>query len=250
MSIQKSEAILLRKQDLRETSLILTFYTKDFGKVKGVMKGVRGPHATHGGRFEIFAHDQIVFYDRKRGDLCTISGCDLLEFFASVRQSLGPLGYATYIIELLDSVTTLGDSHGDVFDLAITSLRLLAGDADPRAVAQIFEIKLLSLLGLEPALEQCAHCGHSLGDKALFSFRHGGLICEACRNVDTQAQRLLPDTLKLVEFIRSAELEDAAKIKAAPEVAKELGWVLRKFIDYHIDHRLKSIEFIKELDSA
>ena len=70
MPIQKSEAIVLRSQDLRETSLIITFYTKDFGKIKGIVRGVRGPHAQYGGgSLEIFAHDEIVFYERKKADI-------------------------------------------------------------------------------------------------------------------------------------------------------------------------------------
>ena len=72
MAIQKSEGILLRSQNLRETSIILTFYTRDFGKIKGVIKGARGA-ATQYGRsaFELFALDEIVFYERKRSEMYT-----------------------------------------------------------------------------------------------------------------------------------------------------------------------------------
>ena len=78
MAIQKTEGILLRRQDLRETSLILTFYTRDFGKVKGIVRGVRGPRsACGGGNMEIFALDEVVFYERRKSDIFTISQCDL-----------------------------------------------------------------------------------------------------------------------------------------------------------------------------
>lgn len=250
MSIQKSEAILLRKQDLRETSLIITFYTRDFGKVKGVMKGVRGPHALHGGRFEPFAHDQIVFYDRKRGDLCTISGCELIEFFAPLRQSLEKLSYATYVTELLDAVATLGDAHPDVFDLVMGTLHILSKAARPKDAVRVFEIKLLSLLGLEPVLGICAHCGCELADDALFSYRHGGLICRNCRSVDTQAHPLKPGTLAFISCVRTTSLEKMTNALASPEIGAELEWVLRKFLDYHIDHRLKSVEFIKQVEDV
>ena len=42
MAIQKSEGIVLRRASLRETSLILTFYSKDFGKMKCILPGVTG----------------------------------------------------------------------------------------------------------------------------------------------------------------------------------------------------------------
>ena len=69
MPIQKSEAIVLRRQPLRETSLILTFYTKDLGKIKGILRGVRGTRGQYGGgSFEILSHDELIFYDRKNSD--------------------------------------------------------------------------------------------------------------------------------------------------------------------------------------
>ena len=39
--IPRTEAIVLKSFDYRETSKIVTFYTKDRGKITGVMKGVR-----------------------------------------------------------------------------------------------------------------------------------------------------------------------------------------------------------------
>ncbi|MDD5135723.1 MAG: DNA repair protein RecO, partial [Candidatus Omnitrophica bacterium] len=116
MAIQKTEGILLRRQDLRETSLILTFYTKDFGKIKGIVRGVRGPRSACGGaNMEIFAHDEVVFYERRRSDIFTISQCDLLDYFAPARESLERLSYASYLVELLDSVTALGDKNEEAF---------------------------------------------------------------------------------------------------------------------------------------
>ncbi len=68
MPIQKTEGVLLKKRDLRETSLIVTFYTKDFGKISGVLKGVRGERPTASGVPQLFSLNQIVFYEKKKKD--------------------------------------------------------------------------------------------------------------------------------------------------------------------------------------
>jgi DNA repair protein RecO (recombination protein O) len=247
MPIQKSEAILLRKHDLRETSLILTFYTKDFGKIKGIIRGVRGPHAQYGGgSLEIFAHDELVFYEGKKSDIFTVSQCDLLEFFNPVRKSLERLAYASYMVELLDSVTALSDANRDVFELLLNSLRLLAGEASAKRVARIFEIKLLSLLGMMPSLAVCANCGKSLGAGCRFSVRNGGLLCGACREVDKEAAAILPGTVKFIGHIRSLPFEKVERVKVAAGVGHELERILRKFLDYHIERRLRTVDFLKE----
>ena len=71
MAIQKTDAIVLRRQDVRETSLALTFYTRDFGKVKGLVRGVRGSRAESWGlgAMEILSCEDIVFYEPKKGDV-------------------------------------------------------------------------------------------------------------------------------------------------------------------------------------
>ncbi|MBI4974752.1 MAG: DNA repair protein RecO [Candidatus Omnitrophica bacterium] len=250
MAIQKSQGIVLRRQDLRETSLILNFYTKDFGKIKGIVRGVRGPHAQYGGgSLETFAYDSIVFYERKKSEFYTISQCDLLEFFNPIRESLERLAYATYIIELLDSVTALADKNQDVFELLLNSLKLLSGQSSAKRVTRIFEIKLLSLLGLMPSLGHCANCGQPIPDPGMkFSIHHGGLVCRTCVDKARDARPILPGTVKFIEHIRSSPFEKVERVKVAAKVGEELEAILRKFLDYHIERRLKTVEFLKEIE--
>lgn len=251
MAIQKSEGIILRRQELRETSLILNIYTRDFGKIKGIVRGVRGSRGqgSSGGSLELFSYDEIVFYERKRSDIYTVSQCDLVEFFLPIRESLEKLAYANYIIELVDSVTALGDKNPQVFGLLLNSLKLLAGESSPRRVTRIFEIKFLHLLGLMPTLELCANCGNRVDAGAKFSFRHGGLICKACLAVDSQARPILQGTVKFIEHIRTSPFDRLARVKVAAEVGKELEGILRKYLDFHIERRLKTLEFLKEIEA-
>jgi DNA repair protein RecO (recombination protein O) len=228
---------------------ILTFYTKDFGKIKGIIRGVRGHHAqAAGASLEIFAYDEIVFYERRKSDIYTVSQYDLIDFFNPVRGSLEKLAYATYMIELLDSVTALGDPNTDVFDLTLNSLKLLAGEASAKRVTRIFEIRILSLLGLMPTLTVCANCGGRADTDYRFSFRLGGLICKKCFREDIDARPILPGTVKFIEYVRSYPFEKAARIKVAQEVGRELESILRKFLDYHIERRLKTLEFLKAIE--
>jgi len=251
MAIQKSEAILLRRQDLRETSMILTFYTKDFGKIKGIVRGVRGPRAQFGGGgFEIFALDSIVFYERKTSDIYTISQCDLLEFFDPVRGSLEALAHAAYMVELVDSVTGLSDPHAGVFELLLNSLKLLAGGSSAKRITRIFEIKLLDLLGLMPTLRQCATCGKDTEIGCRFSLRHGGLICKTCAATDRESVPMLPGTVKFIELVRTLPFDKVSRVKVTREIGKELEGLLRKFLNYHIERRLKTVDFLREIEKA
>lgn len=248
MSIQKNPGILLRRQELRETSLILTFFTRDFGKIKGVLRGVRGSRSAFGqAAFEPFALDEIVFYERRGRDVFTISQCDLADYFITIRSSLERLSYAAYMTELLDSITGLSDQNPGIFELTLNSLRLLSGSTSPRRVARIYEIKLMNLQGLMPNLESCVVCGNGTGHNPRFSLRNGGLVCSKCLNADRMAVSILPGTVKYMEHVRNSDFERAASVKVAQEVGKELEKLLRNYLDYHIERRLNTLKFINDI---
>ncbi|MBU1894387.1 MAG: recombination protein O N-terminal domain-containing protein, partial [Candidatus Omnitrophica bacterium] len=62
MAVQKAEGIILKKYFLRETSYIIVAFTKEFGKIKGVIKGIRAPYPQFAGNFEIFTQCRLLFY--------------------------------------------------------------------------------------------------------------------------------------------------------------------------------------------
>lgn len=252
MPIQRTTGILLRRQDLRETSIILTFYTRDFGKIKGIVRGVRGPRALgHGGAaHEPFALDDIVFYERKANEIYTISQCDLADYFGALRGSLAKLAHATYMIELLDSVTGLVDPHQEVFDLALNCLRLLETEPEASRAARIFEIKLLSLLGIMPRLGMCAHCGAPVDQAARFSFRHGGLICMPCFPADRAAAPVMPGTVKFIEHIQCLPFEKVARVTVSDVMGQELALILRRFLEYHVDRKLNTVNFLRSIEAV
>ncbi|GAJ11315.1 unnamed protein product, partial [marine sediment metagenome] len=64
MPPQKTQGIVLGSIDWHETSKIVTFYTKDFGKIRGVAKGARRKKSKFS-PLEILSRHTIVFYERE-----------------------------------------------------------------------------------------------------------------------------------------------------------------------------------------
>ena len=102
--IVKTEAIVLKSFDFRETSRIATFFTRDYGKVSGVLKGIRKDYRKFGSSVERFSVNDIVYYQYRNSDLHLISQCDLKAFFYPVRQDLKKSLAASYISELVNLV--------------------------------------------------------------------------------------------------------------------------------------------------
>lgn len=150
MAIQKTEALLLRKKDLRETSLMLSFFTRDFGKIHGVLKGVRGSRARGNANPLYFSLDEIVFYEKKKSDLFIVSQCEAQEIFLNVLKDWDRAKAAYYILELVDVFTEPCGKVEGVFETLLNSFRALDSKKEPAATARLFEIRFLMALGLWP----------------------------------------------------------------------------------------------------
>src|SRR3989338_5093583 len=113
--MRKTEGIVLKRQEVRETSLILTLYTRDLGKILGLVKGVRGMRAAVPWYLEPFSLQSIVVYERRRSPWALVSVCDLLEPFDGIRRDLNRTAYAAYCADLVDAMTELSDPHPGIF---------------------------------------------------------------------------------------------------------------------------------------
>lgn len=247
MAIQQTDAILLKRRNLRESSLILIFYTKDFGKFAGIAKGVRGPKAQLGVNPQLFSLSRIVFYESKRKRLNIVSQCDLKDFFENIRKDLERSVYAEYFLELTDSLTADYDKNEEIFGLLLNSLKSLCTPASPKRIARIFEIRFMNLAGLMPELGKCANCNNKVGDKARFSIQLGGALCENCFNHDANAVEISKGTVNFIEHVKNAPYERASMVKVSRIVGKELEGILRRFVDYHLQSKLNTIEFMRKI---
>jgi len=211
MAIQKTDAVLLKKRDLRETSLILTFFTRDFGKVHGVLKGARGSRARSGVKSLFFSLDQIVYYEKKKSDLFIISQCDPQEVFLNILKEWKRAFTAYYILELVDVFTEPGPGSEEIFDSLLNSLTFLDSKKEPGAIARLFEVRFLMSLGLWP--------GHTS-----FKLTKGAMSTFSCFEKDTY--------------------KASSNIKLTREVGDEIKGITARIISDNLDRPLKTLKLL------
>ena len=253
MAIHTTDAIILKKRDVRETSLLIVFYTRDFGKIKGIIKGIRGQRGPLGYQVQLFTLNKTVFYDTKKTDIHTISQCDLLDFFEAVRSDIIKTSYACYFVELVDTLTEYGEKNSEIFKLLLNSLEFLKSGTGPKRIARILEIKLLMLIGLMPRFNKCISCDKRLDfrkpsfDNVRLSYKAGGLLCEKCSRQDGNSRRILAGTANFIDHVERVSHEKTARIKTSKDVGKEVEKILGNFLTYQFNIKFKSLEFINKI---
>jgi len=125
MDTERAEGIVLRRQTVTESSLIVTWYTREFGKLKTLAKGARRIKGPFQGKIDLFYRDEIVFLRSKRSDLHLLHDCFLEEAHARLRKSVESLTAASYVSDLVDLATEGEDPNEGIYELLATVLEAL-----------------------------------------------------------------------------------------------------------------------------
>ncbi|MCX7886665.1 MAG: DNA repair protein RecO [Verrucomicrobiae bacterium] len=153
MVSERAVGIVLHTNPVTESSLIVTWFTREFGKLKTLAKGARRPKSPFRGSLDLFYRDELVFGRSKRSDLHTLQECFLEEPHAGLRQSVTRLTRASFACELVDLATEWEDPQPVVFDLLDQVLTDVETDAAP-ALLIWFQLHLLKALGWAPRWEK------------------------------------------------------------------------------------------------
>ena len=183
MPTEKATAIVLRTVEFSETSLVVTLFTREFGKLGALAKGARRPKNPFESALDLLALCRIVFLHKSSDALDLVTEAKLLRRFRPAGRDLFGLYAGYYVAELLGELTDEDDPHPELFDLADETLEALAaGEAVPRRIVR-FELGALRLLGHMPALETCAECGAPVATTGRVAFGQiqGGVLCPKCR---------------------------------------------------------------------
>lgn len=250
MSLEKTEGIVVRKIRWHETSNIVTSYTRDFGKVKLLAKGVFRPKSKLTGSLELFSLIAIVFYKKERTELYTLSSADLLKSFSKISEEIERYAIASAGMELLDRLVTGEQSHPQIFDLALTFLAN-AETSDTKKLEPLlwaYALKLSACLGYRPKIDKCVVCGKRFTSGFfLFSLERGGMVCNRCAQQDALYLRLSRESLSWLKKIQDHDFPGEFKI--SPKSLKEIRGFILNFLSYHTGRgtELKSLEFMKKI---
>ena len=83
--IIKTEAIVLNKINYGDTSMIASFYTREFGRMSGILKGGRSSKSRIGSAVNPLNHIEIVFYKKDTREIQLVSGASIISHFPGIK---------------------------------------------------------------------------------------------------------------------------------------------------------------------
>lgn len=240
-----ADAIIIRARDYGEADKILTLYTKEYGKIQAIAKGVRKPTSRNRGGVQIFAHSRVLLYRGRSLD--TVSQAENIDSFGGLQEDLVKLAYASYIVELLEIGVPEREPNERLFLTTLLSLGLLLGD-DPELACRMFEIRLLYILGYHPYLAACMNCQKQLGAGGFFlDPKAGGIVCPNCLGKTGKEGSISSGTILTLQKLLTIDPRQLARLKISKVQRKELEVNLGYYLEYHLERAVKAKKVLKSL---
>jgi DNA repair protein RecO (recombination protein O) len=245
MALGKSAAVVIGSFDLGESDRVVTFFSREYGKVRGVAKAARRMRSRFGGALELFTLGELVFFDTGRSDLVRVDHFDVLEPFAALRDDLERLGQAAWVVECVGRLTAERDPHAALYGLLTRALRALAGAPPAVRVAICFGARCLDALGHRPRLDRCVECGRAWPFPRP-SLDEGGVVCEPCAARASGATAVTPAAVAALGQLRAVRWEEALA-QPLGRVETELRAALEAHMTRLIGQPTRTAKFLREV---
>jgi DNA repair protein RecO (recombination protein O) len=230
MPLHKTRAVVIGRRAFGESDRLVDFYTREYGKVRGIARAARRTRSRFGSALELFTLGEMVFFDGGRSDLVQVDHFDIVRPFVKVRENLERLGQGAWAVEMVARLSADRDPHPALFALLVRALAALELTRRPARVSVCFGLRAVDLLGHRPRLDRCVACGRPapFPDAAL-DVTAGGLVCAGCRP-GADAMPLSGALLGTLTRLRALSWEEALRLNLAAELDAELIAVLEGLV--------------------
>jgi DNA repair protein RecO (recombination protein O) len=201
VALRESEAIVLRSYPLREADLLVTFFTRTEGKVRGVARSAKKSKRRFGGALEPLTYVRAFYDVRERQELARLDSCEVLESPMASEVSYARAVALGHIAEMLDELLPDREANDAIFRLTLSVLHVLTGP-DIWMPITYFDLWLTRLVGFLPEFTECVVCGRDLnGSRAYFHALADGLMCAddkrlASSEISSESRKLAADMFR------------------------------------------------------
>lgn len=228
------EGLILKKINFRETSVLLDIFTRETGKIRGILKGVRtekskiAPLAYAAG-----SYISSAVYPKKSGGLVLLSSPVVLNPFIFSRRD--DLRAWHLILRLTNLFNPEKEKIETLFNLLLAIAPQLEISPSPRITYTGFKFKFVRILGYGVELKKCLGC-QKKESLCFFSGKNGGVLCRACGIKEGSSLRISPEILNIMRYLDRIPVEKLQSLKKIPvSMLKKINFYLNITLHYHTE---------------
>lgn len=247
MKTEVSPAIIIRVREIGESDLLVTFFAREKGRLRGVAKGARRSLKRFVNCFETFSLVNLEYETRGEDKPCFLHSGKLQHAFQGLRKDFTALSRASYMIELTELLFPPGVSEPRMFDLLKESFNALSEGECSSRIPLAFELRAMVLGGYRINLEKCCSCGRPYKGEGLAIFipERGAVACLKCRQPSAIHPSMGPETVKALARLQTGSLCESAPQDLAETVLNEISAILKLHREYRLEQKLRTTKYIE-----
>ena len=241
MPLYRDDAIVLRTQKLGEADRIVTFLTRERGKVRAVGRGVRRTSSRFGARLEPFMSVDVQFHTGRTLD--TVTQVETVGAYA--RRICEDYELYTAGMAMLEASDRLVDQEREP---AVQQYWLLAGALRALAerhhtaglVLDSYLLRALAIAGWALSSVDCARCG-APGPHTAFNVVVGGAVCGRCRPPGSPSPA--PETFDLLAALLTGDWGTADASERRHRI--EASGLVAAYSQFYLERKLRSLRMVE-----
>lgn len=245
MPVLSSEAVVLRTWPVQEADLVVSFFTRDYGRLKGIAKAALKSRKRFGGALEPMTLARAFFAERPRQELVRLDQLEIVRSPLSGPVDAVLLAVLSFYAELVDEALPEHDPQDAVFRLLV-SVTEQTTQQNPWMPLSYFMLWMPRLMGLLPDLGRCIVCAEGLrAEEVWFHPGSDGFLCAVHRT--SSASPLSSDSWQLAQRMLRTPVTGFGG-EAWP---RRRGQDLRRFtlqtMERHLERKLRAAEALARL---
>ncbi|MBL7155982.1 MAG: DNA repair protein RecO [Candidatus Pacebacteria bacterium] len=234
----RTTGFVFKKLDQSEADQVFTIFTKDFGVLKILAKGIRKSASKLKSGIPIFCISEIEFIQGKTHKILT--DAILINNFENIKKDLIKLRVAYKISETLDQLIKPPQKDEKIWNLLNEVFKNLNNDfllvTHYSLLYFYFLLNLLSILGYHPELYECLICRNKLKPQNLYFSFKGGIMCSSCK-VKSKEHLVLNIDQNIVKILRESfkrNISDFLKIR----IKKQHQVSINQISEFCLSHKI------------
>jgi DNA repair protein RecO (recombination protein O) len=206
-----SESFILQTYPFREADLVVSFFTRDQGKLRGVARRARRPKSSFGSGLERLSHATVSYFQKENRELVSLNSCELVHSQFGLASNYESSVALDYLAEVSEHLLPPGEANERHFRLLMAVLEYLRGGGNFRIAVTYF---------------------------ALWAVRLAGFL---------QDVRLRDESRAIAQEMLLTPISQLAPREWTQETAADLRHALNRLIEEHVERRLRVAPLLESL---
>lgn len=246
-----TKGLVLRERSLSENDKFLDILTDGAGLLEVLARGVKKQNAKNASVSHSFCYAEYCLSES--GGRYILNSAEPIRTFYGVSSDIEKFALANYFAEMTLYVATQERSNSEVLRLILNSLHFLTqNNREDLLLKSIFELRLLSEIGLIPNLIGCCECLKYTAPYMQFDLRGGRLYCENCfgsrdlHDVEVLDEKLL----HYVRFIALTDMQKLFNLNVPKEYLPLISQITERYAEIQLDRHFPTLDFYKSLQNG